>query len=798
MREPALPCPPHVFEEPAAGRARRRPVPVIPEHVRLAVRVDPTTRQVSGAVTHTVVGRAAPTTGFTVDAADQVILAVRGEDGAPLPFHVHAGGVDVTLAAPLGPGERTQVTLAFEATPTLGLHFVDAEGDRPAQAWTQGAMEDHHHWFPCFDAPEHVVTTEVIATVPAGYQALSNGVPVALDEPMTDGFRRFHWRHDTPHALYLLTLVVDAVVEVVDTRGEVPLHHYVPAGREADARHLFARMPEMLTWFAEATGVPYPYPRYGHAILRQFMWGGMENTTLTSLTDFALVPAADRDAFDVERLFAHELAHQWFGDLIAPRGWPEIWLNESFATWFEIRCMGALNGEDDFAARLQAWRDGYLAEARDRYARPVVTRTYAHPYVLFDRHAYEKGCLLLHTLRHQLGAVAFDAGLQAYIQQARGTAAETALLRRCLEDASGEDLADFFEDFVTAGAHPRARVAWSYDRRVGLELTLARQDDTPQSLVLDVLIQGAATHHRRVRLAPGTRTLTLPLDDAPVFVAVDPEQACLVELDESGEDDAALLARLVADVPVALRMRTARLLGQRADPVVTAALIARLAQESSVSVRVEVAAALGEHRAEAAREALARVVKSDAPLRVRVAAAAACGVGADARHLPWLQGLAAEPVPARVLAALLGAIGATRAPDAVAILQPFVGVPSTRDCVAAAAVDALGALGQVAVADVLFAQAAPTRPRVVRQAAIVGLGRLARLEEADRALRRRCRETLEATLSDGLFHARYAAAGALKGLADAASRPALVRAHDAERFGLVRRVLREALGVTAA
>ncbi|MEZ4465774.1 MAG: M1 family aminopeptidase [bacterium] len=232
-------------------------------------------------------------------------------------------------------------------------------------------------------------------------------------------------------------------------------------------------MPEMLAWFGEATGVPYPYPRYGHAILRRFMWGGMENTTLTSLTDFALVPAADRDAFDVERLFAHELAHQWFGDLIAPRGWPEIWLNESFATMVRDPLHGGAQRQRDFAARLQAWRDGYLAEARDRYARPVVTRRYAHPYVLFDRHAYEKGCLVLHTLRHQMGATAFDAGLLAYLQQARGTAAETALLRRCLEDASGLDLTDFADDFVEAGAHPRVRVSWSWERGVGLELTLA-------------------------------------------------------------------------------------------------------------------------------------------------------------------------------------------------------------------------------------------------------------------------------------------------------------------------------------
>ncbi|MEZ4465775.1 MAG: hypothetical protein R3F43_15250 [bacterium] len=102
MREPALPCPPHVFEEPAAGRARRRPVPVVPEHVCLAVRVDPRTREVAGRVTHTVVGRAAPT-----DRSPGRHRPAHHRGGGrrrqALAFHVHAGGVDVTFAAPLGP-----------------------------------------------------------------------------------------------------------------------------------------------------------------------------------------------------------------------------------------------------------------------------------------------------------------------------------------------------------------------------------------------------------------------------------------------------------------------------------------------------------------------------------------------------------------------------------------------------------------------------------------------------------------------------------------------------------------------
>ena len=790
MRELPLPCPPHAFDEPTAVPARRRPLPIVPGHVRLEVTVDPTARTAAGRVRHTVRCRAEAVTQITLDAADLVVTSVVDAHGKPIDFYQHFAGVDVHL--PLAPHAEATFELAFHATPTRGLHFVSADTRGPAAAWTQGAMEDHHHWFPCFDAPEHLVTTEVIAHVPAGYQALSNGLPLAEN----------HWRHDTPHALYLLTLVVDQLAEVADTRASVPLFHYVPAGREADARVLFERMPAMLDFFAETTGVAYPYPRYGHVFLRDFMWGGMENTTLTSLTDFALVAGADRDEFDVERLFAHELAHQWFGDLIAPRGWPELWLNESFATWFEQRCMGVLNGEDDFMRRLQGQRDSYLSEFRGRYARGVVARRYAHPYVLFDRHAYEKGCLVLETLRHQLGAPAFDAGLRGYVGQARGHAADSGTLRRALEEASGADLTEFFEHFVDGPGHPQVKVSWSFDPRVGLELSLEREDDGPQALYLDVWVQARTRHRHRIRLAPGHRTLVLPLADAPRWVGVDPEQRCLVELNEAAEPEASLLARLdpATGGPAALRLRTVRLLGGRGDPLITAALAQVMHTDASITVRAEAAAALGEHRSEAARAALAMALQTvdaqgDSAWRVRMAAATALGVGADRSHVEALEGwLVAEP-RVRVRAALLAALGQIREPAAAQVIERWLDHPSPRDTLGAAAVDALAAQRRPEVIESLLLRAEPGHGRPVRQAAIGGLARLARLTEVEAPRKRRVRETLEGYLVDPGFHVRAAAAGALKTLADPASRPALERAHGAERFALIRRLAREALGV---
>jgi aminopeptidase N len=800
VREPAQPCPPQIFAEDGALPARRRPLPVRPRHVHLRVRLDPTgPARVEGSVTHTVEAIGADVRTLPLDAADlEITGAWQGERA--LEWVQHAGGVRVDLGEPLAARERVSVRLDFVAEPSVGLYFVtgeEADASRP-QVWTQGAMEDHHHWFPCFDAPEHLVTTEVEATVPEPFSAIANGVPVGPEAgtPAESGWRRFHWRHAQPHALYLLTLVVDTVERVVVPGGPVPMIHYAPPGRAADTAAHFARMGEMIEWFGQATGCPYPYPRYGHAFLQRFMWGGMENTTLTSLTDEVLVPAEHLAEQDVERLYAHELAHQWFGDLIAPRGWTEIWLNESFATYFEVLCMAALEGPDDFALRMLAKRDAYLAEARGRYARAVVTRRFTHPYLLFDRHAYEKGSLVLHTLRDQLGDAAFFRGVRRYVSEQRGQAAETAQLRRAFEVESGADLSDFFEDMVYGAAHPRVQVSWSYLEGEGLSVRLRRLDETPQRLSVRLGIRaGARRHDLRVPLRPGDHTLVLPLDTPPAWVALDPEAACLVEVDEAGESESALRARLAdADAPVELRARTCRLLAGRGSPQNTSALGAALAEDPSFLVRREAASALGAHRSEGARAHLHVAVEGEPDWRPRAAAGAALGKGADVATVRRIgDALKVQTSPA-VCAGLLAGAGQVKDPAARELIRSWLNAPSPRDTVAAAAVSALAAQEDKEVLDELLLRAEAGHRKAVRRAAIAGLARVAKAAELDAAERRRVREALEALLGDGEFAARYAAAHALAKLAEPASRAALQRAHGAEPFALIRRAYREALG----
>ncbi len=777
--------------------------------MRLEVRLDPSRPVVEGRVTHVVRGLHPRTERITFDAADmQITGAWQGEQ--PIQFAMHADGVDLVLGHALATGVETSLTLEYRAHPSVGLYFVGPTADAPErrpQIWTQGAMEDHHHWFPCFDAPQHMVTTEVIALVPEGFQAVSNGEPVRdadAENAVPPGWRRFHWRMGAPHALYLLTLVVDTLAEVHVGAGDVSLHHYVPAGREADAAVLFARMPEMLEYYGRTTGLPYPFGRYGHVFLQEFMWGGMENTTLTSLTDLVLVEGRHRDEEDVERLFAHELAHQWFGDLIAPRGWPEIWLNESFATYWEVQCMGALDGPDAFERRLQVLRDNYLGEAHSRYARAVVTRRYAHPYVLFDKHAYEKGALVLHTLRDQLGAALFFAGVQRYVRRCAGQAAETAELRRCFEEVSGADLTDFFEHMVYGAAHPkRDGVRWRFDPgRWACEVELTRGDETGATVVVTLEI---GLHGRAAPAAPparGPRRRAPTWSSSPRRRAAWPSirtPACLVEIDETAESDAALRARLwPAPTSTALRLRTCRLLGERATPANRAALAETLGHDPSEAVRIEAAKALGEHRHPDARHALLDALEREPSWRVRAAAARAIGLGADETLVATLEPRVGDERSHRVRCGYLRALGDITTETSRSVIRRYLDSPSPRACVAAAAVTALAAHDDGSVTDELLQRVGPRQPRAVRTAAIAGLARVAAAKRNDGGLLRRVRLRLEGLLGDTSFAVRLAAAiDALRDLGDHGAHGALERAHAAEAFGILRRMIRESLGALA-
>src|SRR5262249_40383256 len=302
------------------------------------------------------------------------------------------------LRVPTARDKRTaRVRIAYRATPKRGLYFIEPDEhvqDRPRQVWTQCQDEDARHWFPCHDKPHLKMTFELAVKVPNGWRALSNGELVRRDTKPKAASWQFHYRMLEPLPSYLVTLVAGEFAEIDGGKAAgVPVSYWVPKGREEDGRRAFGRTPEMIEHFGKLLGVPYPWNKYAQVVVSDFIFGGMENTTATTMYEHVLLD--ERATLDItsDDIIAHELAHQWFGDYVTCRDWSHGWLNEGFATYCEHVDLEKKLGKDEYDYAVRADLDSYLGEANGRYRRPIVCQEYEAPIEVFDRHLYEKGAL---------------------------------------------------------------------------------------------------------------------------------------------------------------------------------------------------------------------------------------------------------------------------------------------------------------------------------------------------------------------------------------------------------------------
>ncbi len=446
------------------------------EHLALVIDVDPALRTVAGTATLRARGLAAGARAIELDAVDLAIDKVI-LDGAPAPFRHDGKKLRVELASALAVGSQLDLAITYRGAPRRGLYFIapdDGYPTKPVQVWSQGQDEDSRHWFPCFDSPHEKATTEVTVTVPAPLFALSNGTLVS--DRTSGGKRTLHWRLDVPHSCYLVTLAVGDFVAIETTWRDTPVVYYVQRGREANAERTLARTPAMLELFSNRFGVPYPYPRYAQVFVADFIFGGMENTSATTLTDTILLDERASLDYDVDALISHELAHQWFGDLVTCRDWGEGWLNEGFATYSEYLWREAHEGRDAADLEMDDWGDAYMGEDGNRYRRTIATKLYEEPIDIFDHHLYEKGGRVLHMLRDLLGDGAFFASLAHYLGKHRHGVVESRDLARAVEDATGRVVDWFFSQWVIDGAgHPELDVKIAWDAATSLASVTVEQ-----------------------------------------------------------------------------------------------------------------------------------------------------------------------------------------------------------------------------------------------------------------------------------------------------------------------------------
>lgn len=565
---------------------------------------------------------------LSLDAVKLNIESVK-VDSATQNFDYDGEQLHIRLHQPTVADQSIEIAIAYSVEhPQRGLYFIAPTANypnKPIQVWTQGEDEDSRFWFPCFDYPGQLATSEIRVKVPKPLIAISNGE--LLDVQEEGDSKIFHWLQKQVHPTYLMTLAVGDFVEIRDEWNNIPVTYYVEKVREADARRSMGKTPRMIEFFSQKFGYAYPYPKYAQVCVDDFIFGGMENTSTTLLTDRCLLD--ERALLDkpfTEFLVAHELAHQWFGDLAVIKHWSHAWIKEGMASYSEVLWSEFEYGQEDAAYYLLREARSYLAEDKERYRRPIVTHIYREAIELYDRHLYEKGACVYHMIRAELGDELFERAIHTFVQDNAHSTVETIDLLRAIEKATGRNLMFLFDQYVFRGGHPDFKVAYSWDgdsnmAKVTVMQTQAKEDKELFDLKIPIGFGYTEPNVEiktfKVRVNQREQSFYFALPEKPQFISFDLGNAFLktVSLEYA---IAELKAQLAFDPDPVSRIYAAGAISKKGGLEAVKALGTALKSDRFWGVRLEVAKHLGEIKLDQAVDALAPGL-TDEDARVRKA-----------------------------------------------------------------------------------------------------------------------------------------------------------------------------------
>ncbi|MBS1797930.1 MAG: HEAT repeat domain-containing protein [Acidobacteria bacterium] len=676
---------------------------------------------------------------ITLDAAAMTINSVKLASGADLKFDYDGkkdnDNLGITLDRVYKSGEDVTVKIDYRTNYVntasgdtaigsfgRGLRFIkptEDEPNKPRQIWSQGESEFNRYWFPSYDTPNDFRTTELRATVGKQYFVVSNGQLVDTKDN-GDGTRTFDWKMDIPYSNYLTSIVVGEYAEVKN--GEYDGKPVVAYGYPSETKEVAAttkNLPATIKFFSDKTGVKYAYPKYSQTFVEDF-GGGMENISAT--TQIEEMIHDDRELLDTdsESLQSHELAHQWFGDYVTCRDWGQIWLNESFATYFQALWDEEFKGHDYFLyGDVRSNQQQTIGTWNQGNRRPIVTKYYANKDAMFDTYAYPGGGSVLHMLRKHLGDERFFKALNHYLTVNAHQPVSTEDLRIAIEETTGESMDWFFDQWLYKMGHPIFEVTQKYDegsKKLTLDVKQTQKTDPlneyPQTeyfqAKVDVEIDGRV---EQVWLKPqADNVFTFDAPTKPKLVNFDYQSTLLKELkfDKSTDElvyqlanDKDILGRRWALTELSERMKDQSDRAKILDAVRSTAekdaswLIRRDAIETLTEVYVPQLppgmAAPPAKIDEATTQMLMKAVKDEQSL-IRAAALTLLGATHDQKYADlYLASL--EDRSYGVIDAAAVALGDTKSPKALDALTRLTTGTSWRGRIETAGLNGLAALG---------------------------------------------------------------------------------------------------------
>jgi aminopeptidase N len=759
-------------------------------HIRLDLSFDLDARAVSGQATHTMRPLADGLDKVVMDCVELTVDGVRDAQGRALSFDHDGEKLTIFFGGPKSREETFDIAVSYHGKPRLGLYFTGptkACPDKAIQVWSQGQDEDSRYWFPCFDYPNEKATSETLVTVPETWTVVGNGRLLKVAHNRKDRTKTWHHKESTAHVSYLISIACGEFAVVGDTWRDIPVQYFVKPGFEAHARRAFSQTPDMLTFFSDYFGYDYPYEKYSQVVVEDFIFGGMENISATTLIDRCLPDERAARDYEPQDLVSHELAHQWFGDLLTCKDWSHAWLNEGFASYSEVLYREHWRGEDDAGYHRLLQAKGYFA--RDRVERrPIVTKGYTIPMELFDAHIYQKGSLVLHMLRNTLGEKAFRRCLSEYLRRFAGRTVQTEDLIGVIAEITGRNLEWFFDQWIFGAGYPELDVtfSWDDDKKTAV-LTVDQKHKIEGSTGLFRMPVAVRFHGRKgvqdetVQVAAAHQVFAFRFDEKPLFVNIDPGSNVLKKLKLTVPPEM-LKAQLKKDPDWFGRVEAARALCRNGNPSALAAVAEALRKDPFWGARAEMAEALGANGSLLSRDILIGALRTRND-KVRRSVVRALAGFQDDETADALIPLAKKDPSYFVEGEANASLGATRRPQAFAVLSESAGRESHLDVVRVGALSGMAGLKDERAWPVLKTCAGPGGPPQGRMAALRAMALMAKGREP---YRYDIREIIEGYLHDSDFFVKFGAILALETLQEPAAAEAVERTGFREADGRIR------------
>ncbi|MEO8226779.1 MAG: M1 family aminopeptidase [Gemmatimonadota bacterium] len=584
-------------------------------HQRVDVAFDMSKRLVTGSVTTRLALSGAPSDSVRLDAGNLTIDAATDARGRKLRFKYDTSHVTVRLPRAAARGDTVEFTIRYHTIPERGIYFVP----RRNVIWSQGEATETRNWIPTYDAANDKTTWEFFVTADTGMKVLSNGRLVDM-KPGVRGTQVWHWAQETPASTYLYSVVAGPFTVLEDNWRGIPVEYWTYADTTAAAWRTFGETPSMIEIYSRVLGVNYPWAKYAQSIIPDFTFGGMENVSATTQTDLVLHASSGEPESGGRSLNAHELAHQWFGDLTTAADWSHIWLNEGLTTYMESVQNEKSRGWD--AGQLSWWGQQQQAMQADlNLARPLVYGKYEgdDPIILFfSGHVYPKGAQVAHQLRRLLGDSLFWAGMQRFLTDNAYKPVTTADYAVAFEKVANRDLDWFFDQWAYGIGYPKVRVARRWDagaRTLAVTVDETQPVDSTHPFfrfpaTIRIVTRDSVVRHEIMVTKPG-ETFSIPLPAEPLTFRFD-EGGWLLGTVTTDQSPAELAELARHDLDFAARNWALRALQESNDSDAVAARRFILLSEADPTLRAVAAGQMTRDKTPAGMAALRSALRDPA------------------------------------------------------------------------------------------------------------------------------------------------------------------------------------------